>query len=284
MRFSLVLATVNRTQELKRFLDSLDAQTYRGFELVVVDQNTDGRLRYILESYEGHFPIFHLRSEKGLSRARNVGLEYVTGDIVAFPDDDCWYPPDLLKRVSQFFQEHPDVDGLTGRSIDESEKSSATRWEENGGIIDPFNVWRRSISISIFLKVELINKVGNFDQSIGAGSGTSWGSGEETDYLLRALKAGFRLYYDPSLVVGHPQPVESYDDSAISRGLTYGRGMGYVLAKHSFPLWFVAYQLLRPLGGAFMSLFSFNLSKARYHINVFGGRLSGWLHGIQSNT
>ena len=51
IKFSLILATVDRVTELERFLDSLDRQTFRDFELFVVDQNTDDRLVPILASY-----------------------------------------------------------------------------------------------------------------------------------------------------------------------------------------------------------------------------------------
>src|SRR5690349_10889036 len=113
---SLLLATVGRTAELENFLLHLDAQTYRCFELIVIDQNPDDRLVAILSEYGQRFPIRHCRSGRGLSRARNVGLPAATGDVIAFPDDDCWYPPDLLQQVAAIFSENPAVDGITGRS------------------------------------------------------------------------------------------------------------------------------------------------------------------------
>src|SRR5574340_342784 len=94
--FSLVLATVGRTAELERFLDALERQTCPDFELLVIDQNPDDRLRPILNRHRGRFEIKHTRSATGLSRARNVGLRLARGEIVAFPDDDCWYPTTLL--------------------------------------------------------------------------------------------------------------------------------------------------------------------------------------------
>ena len=54
----------------------------------------------------------------GLSRARNVGLKAVTGEIIAFPDDDCWYPDGLLQKVVAEFRDQTSLDGLTGRSED----------------------------------------------------------------------------------------------------------------------------------------------------------------------
>ena len=118
MRFSLIVPTISRTGELERFLASLELQRHKHFELIVVDQNPDDRLVSILSPYANRLSILHLRSEKkGASRARNIGLRHASGDVVAFPDDDCLYPPDVLSRVDHTFASRPEIDGLTGRLI-----------------------------------------------------------------------------------------------------------------------------------------------------------------------
>jgi len=55
--FSLILATVGRNEELARFLQHLDQQTYRNFELIIVDQNQDGILDPLIRQYQGRFPL-----------------------------------------------------------------------------------------------------------------------------------------------------------------------------------------------------------------------------------
>ena len=131
MRFSLILATVGRTEELERFLDSLLVQTHRDFEVVVVDQNKDERLLSVLEPYTEKLRLEHLRpGSRGASRARNEGLERASGELFAFPDDDCWYPPDLLARADEVLRVRPDLDGLTGCSVDgaRGDQQRAIRW------------------------------------------------------------------------------------------------------------------------------------------------------------
>lgn len=277
MKFSLVLATINRTNEIKRFLASLNEQTYRDFELIVVDQNTDERVAHIIASYADKFSIKHLRATKGLSRARNVGLRQATGDIVAFPDDDCWYPKDLLMQVVQLFTEHPEWDGLTGKCEDGNGNPAATRWAVSPDFINCINVWRTATSVSIFFRQELVRAIGDFDESLGAGAGTAWGSGEETDYVIRAIKNGYKIFYEPRIVVYHPQPVFVYDSAALKRAISYGAGMGRVLHKHHYPLWFVCYNWLRPAGGAILSCLCCNFHKGEYHWAVLKGRVKGWL-------
>lgn len=102
MRISLVLATVGRTDELSVALDSIALQSEHPAEVIVVDQNGDDRLVPIVQrAREQGLVIHHLHSQPpALSRARNVGLNAAVGDVVAFPDDDCWYEPTTLDRKS----------------------------------------------------------------------------------------------------------------------------------------------------------------------------------------
>src|SRR5690242_15769453 len=106
MHFSLVLTTVGRTSEVSRLFETLCAQTHTQFETIIVDQNEDGRLDALVAEYRANLRLRHIRAEKrGKSHANNVGLKYATGDVVSFPDDDCWYPADLLEIVARTLTE-----------------------------------------------------------------------------------------------------------------------------------------------------------------------------------
>lgn len=276
MKFSLVLATVGRTTELSRFLVSLNEQKYRDFELIIVDQNEDDRLISLLEPFQGVFPILYLHSDVGLSKARNVGLKHISGDIAAFPDDDCWYSESLLQYVASLFDENPHIDGFTGQ-ISDGVNTANVRQCSHFKKVTLQNVWKLAFSISIFLRRQAIDAVGNFDESLGVGANTEWGSGEETDCLIRVIKNGYGLNYCSNLVVYHPKFVHTYNEKSYLRALNYGGGMGRVLRKHRYPYWFTGYSFLRPLGGTLISLMIGNIAKARYHLAVFRGRLLGWL-------
>ena len=121
------MGTLGRTDEPRRFLESLALQTCRNARLIVVDQNPDDRLVAVIAAFESDIPILHLHSEVGLSRARNAGLRHVQADLVAFPDDDCWYPPDLLERVTRVLAERPLLDGVHGRGVEPTDDWWARR-------------------------------------------------------------------------------------------------------------------------------------------------------------
>jgi glycosyltransferase involved in cell wall biosynthesis len=284
MKLLLVLSTIGRTEEVGRFLASLEAQHGADYELVVVDQNADERLAPVLAPYRDRMPLRHVRSARGLSKGRNVGLDAlsgVSGDLVAFPDDDCWYPPGLLARVGAWFEANPGADGVSGISLDEQGRPSAARWDDSPGAIDRWNVWRRAISFSFFLRSNVARTIGGFDESLGVGAGTPWGSGEETDYLLRALEAGFSLRFDPSIAVHHPEPVRAHTGPDARRAYTYGSGMGRVMRKHGYPACFIAYQCLRPIGGASLATLKRDLGHARFYLASARGRLRGSLSSLE---
>jgi GT2 family glycosyltransferase len=241
--FDLVVATVGRTGELERLFDSLEAQTHRDFRVLVVDQNPDDRIVPLLEGR-----AVRLRSAPGLSRARNAALPELTAEAVAFPDDDCVYPPDLLERVAAKLER---LDGVTGRE---------PWWTTSPAPLTRDNLWNRAISFTIFLKRDVVERVGRFDERLGLPSS----SGEEIDYLIRALDAGARIEYDPSIIVEHPR--KQADVAARD-----GRSIGYLLRKHRYGPSTVARMLIRPAAAIVL-----HPRRARFHAETLRGRVSGY--------
>lgn len=274
LRFDLVVATVDRTAALETFLDSLEPQVHRSFRLVVVDQNADDRVAALLASHPD-LEVLHLRAARGLSRARNAALPELTADLVAFPDDDCRYAPDLLERVARRFVDDPTLDGLTGRAAAD-DGSSDPSWESGAAALDAHNLWNRAISFAIFLRRGLVEQVGGFDERLGLGAGTLWSSGEEIEYVLRALRSGAHVEYDPSLTVSHAR--KEYTASELrSVGLRDGASLGWILRRHGYGARTTARMLSRPVGGVAAALARGDVTRASYHAATLAGRVRGYL-------
>lgn len=285
-RFDLIVATVDRTDALAGLLDSLTAQTHRAFRVVVVDQNTDDRVADVLAA-RPELDTLHLRSTRGLSRARNVGLAEISreldafrADLVAFPDDDCRYGPHVLGWVAQRFADEAELDGLSGRPA-AADGATVGRWPDRKTVVTPDTVWHTANSHTIFLRRDLVDRLGPFDEELGLGSETLWSSGEEIDYLVRALRLGARLEYDPSLVITHPvKPVTAGE--LVSLGRRDGASVGYVLARNEYPARTVARMLVRPAIGAALSLVLLDPTRARFHAATLEGRLRGLEAGTRA--
>jgi hypothetical protein len=194
----------------------------------------------------------------------------VEADLVAFPDDDCVYAPDLLESVAKRFVRDPALDGLTGRAVDPMGHSSRS-WAPEPARLSRDNLWNRGISFAIFLRATVTRRVGDFDEQLGLGAGTAWTSGEETDYLVRAVELGADIEYDPMLTVMHDEkPI------ADSLGAREGSSLGYILRKHAYPKRTVARMFIRPIGGAAIALARRDRKAARFQVDTLRGRLHGY--------
>jgi glycosyltransferase involved in cell wall biosynthesis len=214
-------------------LQSAAAQRPIDLEVIIVDQNDDDRVAKILAELSLPISTVHLQlTRKSLSLARNVGLEHATGTFVGFPDDDCWYPTELLADVAHWFDEHPKYEILAVGAVDEEGFSSGNRWFQDACDIRPINALRTTFSNGLFLRRAALPESIRFDENLSAS--------EETDYILRLLKVGLRGRFDRSLKVGHPRRDMLSGTVSKERARKYGHGMGQFVRHHSLTMLWLA--------------------------------------------
>jgi GT2 family glycosyltransferase len=206
VRISLVIPTVDRPEALYNLLRHLEHQTVAPFEIVIVDQSArpDARVASYADARPG---IRYLRiSERGLPNARNVGVAASGGDVVLFLDDDSIPDRDLVRAHAEAYED-PGVAGAGGRVHGGYDAAA-------GGAVGTFRPFDgrvvRNFGAATRCDVEhlpggnmsfrrgVFARVGGFDRSYGGAA-----IGEETDFCLRARRAGFRLVFEPRAAVEH---------------------------------------------------------------------------------
>jgi len=274
-KLSLILATVGRTNELNRLFDSLAAQTFHDFDIIVVDQNSDQRLKPIVNRARClGLVIRHLHHHPpNLALARNAGIQIANGQWLGFPDDDCWYEPDTLERIINRTELIDKPQGVICQWAEQNETHppGLLSWERSSRFRD-FPV----SSITLFLRREITLNLGGFDGRLGVGQ---WfGAGEETDLVLRVLRTGATVAHEPSAKIHHRIEATSDPRSRVARhsALLRARGTGAMYAKYRLPLWVIFRGLLSPLikplaKGQLDAEFMKGIAIAR-------GRLAGWIH------
>ncbi|MBB6146593.1 glycosyltransferase involved in cell wall biosynthesis [Silvibacterium bohemicum] len=278
VRFSLIVATVDRVEPLHRLLASLAAQAFRDFEVILVDQNTDDRLDAVLEQWAPTVACRRIRSARGLSRARNAGILQAQGELICFPDDDCWYPSDLLARIDTWFRLHIRTSLLSVGARDEKGAEVSVRWPRNSCPIDRMSVLRTCPSFCLFVRRRALGKAGDFDEEMGLGSGTKFQSGEETDLALRVLESSGPGWFEKSLWAWHPSSDPRSAPS--SRALTYGIGFGYLLRKHNYGVQVWLYHVLRAFSGMGKAIIMLRWHDARFYWNSAMGRITGYCSDV----
>ena len=108
---SVVIPTYNRAAFLKEAIESVLAQTYQAWELIVIDDGSTDTTRETVEAYVKRDPRvrYLYQSNQGLPKTRARSLEFVRGQYVAFLDGDDLFLPEKLACQVEFLDAHPDV-------------------------------------------------------------------------------------------------------------------------------------------------------------------------------
>ncbi|WP_420299381.1 glycosyltransferase family 2 protein [Edwardsiella tarda] len=286
IKFSLILCTLGREREVFEFVESLKKNKCKSYELIIVDQNKNSRLSEISNILNDVRVVYKKVDFCGLSKARNFGLSFCIGNIIAFPDDDCIYQNYLLDRminvINKFDYDFYSIntkDMQSGRSLISHNLSCS----EEISILN-----RRFVSFTLFFKKHLIDDVGGFDERMGVGADSPFGAGEESDYVVRALKKGYHGLFLDYLYAYHL--VKSNMNTPLyKRQYLYGGGYAYFLYKHQ-DCFGKRYLLLRSLG-VLLSIIKrpYPLTKLRNSLcfslgyyNVFIKAILG-IYGISKN-
>jgi glycosyltransferase involved in cell wall biosynthesis len=274
--FSLVVPTINRKEEIELLFTSFANQSFKDFEVIIVDQNEDDRLVDVVSKFQSIFNINHIKTSiKGASIARNLGIEMAKGEIITFPDDDCEYPSDLLEKVLDRFNIYTDIHVLSTTTFDKNKKGKIFRSLNSETIVNKFNIFKTVIEFGIFIKRSSLQII-RFNEQLGVGSYTPWWSDEGPDIVLQLINAKNKVVYFPDLLIYHPNPIKMYNEKTIKRSFQYGKGRGKFLQLNNYPFWFVFYVWGLYFTGCLIGVFQLNRNKFYYYFQGLKGRIQGY--------
>src|ERR1041385_8311922 len=120
MKFSVVIATYNRAEELVRTLDSLSTlQVAAPWEVIIVDNNSSDNTREVVLQAAENFPVplrYLYEKQQGRSAALNTGIKAAQGEIIATTDDDVRVAPNWLTNGDRSLKEW-NCDYLGGKAL-----------------------------------------------------------------------------------------------------------------------------------------------------------------------
>ena len=281
-RFHLVISTIRSPEHIERCLDSIRRARVPVFVTVVEQRPKPDALPLLRDLIEaGHAEHVHEPVVRGVSRGRNRGLATIRGDIVAFPDDDCWFDDGVLELLSERMDGR-DLDGaaIPCRASDDS--GTMLRWRRRACRVTSWRVPRTIVAAGIFLRRDLLERHGLFDVALGTGSATPFGSGEENDLVIRALRRGARIAYMPDVAVRHGDfRHDGMTDETLAKVLRYNRGFGRVLRKHRLRGQ-AAYWVTRSMAAVLVARIKRDHDATRFQQAQLRGRWQGW-HGTDDH-
>ncbi len=209
---SVVVPTYNRATELPRALDSVLAQTFRDFELIVVDDGSTDETQSVLDAIDDpRLRVVTHDTNRGANVARNTGIEVAEGDCIAFLDsDDEWDRRKLHRQVSRYEMSPADcvavycgfemeISGVVGQFVSVAARALAAADEDRpkegrselvGEILADH--LHSGAGSTLLVSTTVARKIDGFDENI------DWF--QDPDFLLRVAQEGFIGYVDQPLV------------------------------------------------------------------------------------
>lgn len=274
---SLVCSTIGRPESVRRLLDSIAASDVADrIEFVLVDQSPDHACIQVLKEQPPIGPWLTATSARGASVGRNVGTGLANAPVVAYPDDNCWYPPDTVRKVLGILDERPDLAGVSAQQVTSGGTPSMLRWLDRELPVTRTNFMRTSICSTMFLRRSSLPSPAPFDEGIGTGSAGWRGAGEESDLLLRIIAAGHTVLYRPDLRVYQDDDRNAITDEFVAKMLKYGVGIGHLWRRHRLSTTQLGYHSARKLAGSGIRAARGERTLARSDIAYLRGVLAGW--------
>lgn len=224
---SVIIPTYNRAAMVGQAVESVLAQTYSDFELIVVDDGSTDETDKVLSAYRDRIRLLQ-QSNRGVSAARNHGIRNAKGRLIAFLDSDDLWLPEKLSRQAAFFERYPES------LICQTEEI----WIRNGRRVNPKKRHRKlsgdifgpSLELclvspsAVMLRKVLFDEIGLFDEELPAC--------EDYDLWLRVSCRHPVFLIDAPLTVkhgGHPDQLsrapglDRYRVAALKKLIDTGR-------------------------------------------------------------
>lgn len=205
---SALICTRNRAESVVATIESVLANSYPDFEVILIDQSTDHATANASKRFrrDQRFRYVHSAS-LGKGRALNVGLAHANGQIVVMTDDDCTVPPNFIQVMAEVFDKsaqiavafcnvepapHNEQEGFIPSYMRQGDKLVRSMWGMVGAI---------AMGAGMALRRDAIMQMGGFDEYVGPGSVLR--SGDDHDIAMRALAYHFWVYKTADVAVVH---------------------------------------------------------------------------------
>lgn len=170
---SVIIPTCNRPELLKKAIESVFQQTYKDFEIIVVDDGDQVSAREVVDSYVDRGKITYVQTSgrEGGGAARNKGVQHASGEFTAFLDDDDVWLPEKLERQIELFDTHENLAFAYCLVSQFYEESGKEEIQPDPKVECPHNFYDellghkfRMLTSSLLIRKQALQEVGGFDE------------------------------------------------------------------------------------------------------------------------
>ncbi len=168
-KVSVIIPTYNRMHLIARAIDSVLAQTFTDYEIIVIDDGSKDDTQQILQTYQTKIKYI-FQDNQGISEARNRGIQESKGEYIAFLDSDDWWAPEKLTEQVKILNTHKNIGIVYSRMPIINEKGETIGMKPNGASGKNFKelleIWGDLPTSTVLTRRECFDKVGTFDKDL----------------------------------------------------------------------------------------------------------------------
>jgi len=198
-RVCVIVPAYNTSAYVAETLDSVCAQTYSNYEVVVVNDGSPDtpELENALAPYRSRIQYL-TRPNGGLAAARNTGIGATSAEFIALLDSDDIWEPDYLAKQIGYIRQHPETDLVYGDALFFGTELAGERFMElypsAGDVTAEALISRRcNVMVSVLVRREALTGAGLFDERLRRC--------EDLDMWVRVAKSGYRIGYHNDVII-----------------------------------------------------------------------------------
>lgn len=182
---SIVIPTYNRSFDLKRAIDSILSQTYKNWEVVIVDNHSKDNTDEVIKNFQdSRIRLYKIHNNGVIAASRNLGIKYSNGEYIAFLDSDDWWHSSKLEKSLEALNNgadlvYHDLWRAHSHKVSAFVKKVKTRKLRSPIFSDLLLNGNGITNSSVVIKKSILIKVGNISEDLNL---IAW---EDFDYWLR---------------------------------------------------------------------------------------------------
>ncbi len=209
MKYSVIIPVFNRPDEVEELLESLAKQSYKNFELILVEDGSTLPCKSIADSFSDALDIkYFFKENSGPGESRNYGMAKATGDMLVFFDSDCIIPPKYFEKVELFVHDKkvdcyggPDAAHSSFSNVQKAINFAMTSILTTGGIRGKKNKLDnyQARSFNMGISKEVYQRIGGY---------SDLHPGEDPDLSYRIMNAGYHVHLIEEAYVFHKRRID----------------------------------------------------------------------------
>jgi glycosyltransferase involved in cell wall biosynthesis len=220
-KISIVIACYNDHQYINQAVSSALNQTYENKEIIVVDDGSNAKTKAVLKDLESNLDLLIKQENRGVSAARNVGIEAATGEFILILDSDDFYEETFCEKAVQIFRTNPSIKIVSCYANWFSLNGETLKFQPEGGKLKNFLI--NSAALSVMIRRSEVLAIGGYDENMHGGY-------EDWELYLRLLKSGGKAEVIPEFLFNYRNKKNSRNKKANRKKYEI---LEYIYKKHA---------------------------------------------------